>query len=314
MIRPLHPTDMPSYMAFARRACCGEGIERCSEGLSSLRFLDFLGRSLALDTPLQTWVYTRNRAIIGLVSAKARRGAAVWEVDRWVGSDTPDTELALESLLEHLAVAAGEEGVQRIFLRLRADSDLIRVARRAGFHVYCTERIYRSTQREPLPVAAPPPLRLRRSFDYHPLFHHYLRSVPARVRQAEGMTLQEWRWVDGWQPRRQWQLGLPRHQRDYVYENEGRISSWLRLDSRRGSASLSVEPGSASGRLAEHGLLFALSNVPASRPVFVPTRDYQGPVEDVLLDQNFESVGEYALTVRLLAVRVSERLLMPVGV
>lgn len=305
---------MPSYMAFAKRACCGEGFESCSEGLSSLRFLDFLGRSFAFDTPLQTWVYTRDRSIVGLVAVKARRGSAVWEVDRWVGTDSPGTEATLESLLEHLAYVGGEEGIQKIFLRLKAGSPLLAVARRAGFHPYTTERVYRIGPRK-APIASPgAAYRARRAFDHQAIFQHFTRSVPARARQAEGLTLQEWRWLDGWQPRRHWQLNLQRGRRDYVLDDDGRIVSWLRIDARRGSIRPSVEPGLESGQLAGTALLFAMSQLPSYRPVYVPVREYQGAVEDALAEWQPTFAEEYTLTVRQLTVRVGERVMIPVGV
>ncbi len=314
VIRPLHPIDMPSYLAFAKNACYGEGVEGCDEGRVPLRFLDFLGRSLALEAPRQTWVYTQGRSILGMVGVKSRPGTTVWEIERLVGLGSPAADAVLESLLEHLAYMGGEEGVQKIFLRLPVASPLLTVARRAGFYAYTVERLFRLAQRPALLESDLPPLRPRRIHDAHALFTHYSRTVPASVRHAEALTLQEWRGLDGWQPRRHWRFSLSRARRDYVWIEEGTVVAAVHSDGRRRILRLSLDAGRVGPREADGVLTFALSHLPPAGAVYCPVRQYQTAEEGALLRGGFVQVEEYALMVKQLSVRVGDRCLVPVGV
>ena len=314
MIRPLHPIDVPSYLSFAKNACCGEGVEGWEEGQAPMRFLDFLGRSLAWDAPRQTWVYTQGRQILGLVAVKSRPGAAVWEIDRLIGVDSPQADRALASLLEHLACLGGEEGVQKIFLRLPSASSLLPLARRAGFFVYASERLYRASVRPTRVQVEAPPLRGRRGYDHPALFDLYTRSVPLRARQAEALTLQEWRWLDGWQPRRHWRFNLARSRRDYVWVDQGLVVAAVRLERRRHLIGVAIDQAKIGPREADGVLSFALSHMPESAPLLCPVREYQETLEGAVRRFGFEQVGEYALLVKQLAVRVGDRCLVPVGV
>ena len=314
MIRPLHPIDMPSYMDFARRACYSEAAAGCNGSPLSTHFLDVLGRSLALDAPAQTWIYTAGGEILGLMAVKRRRGTAIWEVERLVGRDSPGADSALESLLEHLSCLGGREGVHKIFLRLPLSSPLLPIARRAGFFAYSRETIYRLGNLPTADGLELAPLRMRRSFDHQKLFQHYIRSVPARVRQAEGLTLQEWRWFDGWKPRRRWRFAFPRSRQDFVWERDDEMIAWLQIDRGRRLLQGLLDEMQVSPEEADSVLAFALSRLPASGPVFFPVREYQSMFEGVLKHHRFEYAGEYALLVRLLTVRVGERCLVPVGV
>lgn len=311
MIRPLHPTDMPSYLAFARGACYGEDLELCEPGPTPRSLWSFLWRSLAIDVPNHTWIYTQNRSIRGLVEIRNRRGAAVWEVERLLGLQSADTECILGNLLEHLAAVGGEEGVQKIFLRLPSASPLLPVARRAGFFAYTVERLYRGIGARPEPTDSAP--RPRRGFDHLALFEHYSRTVPLRVRQAEAVTLQEWRWLDGWQPRRQFRLNLPRARRDYVVECDGQVRAWLNVDPARRIARLSLEKPVVGPQQADALLSYALAQLPADGAVYIPVREYQSGLEASVQRLGLPLVGENTLLVKVLTVRVPERRLVPVG-
>jgi len=313
MIRPLHPIDMPSYLAFARNAHHGDGLEDCGDGPLSHRFLDFLGRSLPLDRPRQTWIYTEQHTIVGMVAVRRRRGTAVWEIDRLAGLDSPRAEVALESLLDHLAALGGEEGVQKIFLRLPTASPLLPIARRAGFVVYASERIWRGDPRPRPELDVRVALRPRRGMDHQALFEHYVRAVPARTRQAEGMTLQEWRWLDGWQPRRHWRFDLRRSRQDLVLESAGRVLAWVSVEPLRRVMRLSLDPQLLRGSQVDGILANALLNLPVDGAVSCPAREYQAELEAALSRLGFVPTAERALMVRHLTVRVGDRCLVPVG-
>ncbi|MHB1005169.1 MAG: hypothetical protein ACYC3S_05935 [Chloroflexota bacterium] len=314
MIRPLHPMDMPSYLAFAKRACRGEGVEGQDDSRVSRQFLDFLGRSLAFEAPKQTWVYTEGRSILGMIAVKTRPGAGAWEIDRFLGADCPDADVVLERLLEHLASIGGKEGIQKIFLRLPTSSPLVQVARRAGFFTYTSERAFRADGLALPAGLEPAPFHPRRPFHHQPLFDHYLRSAPVRTRQAEALTLQEWRWLDAWQPRRHWRFNLSRGRRDFVWEEGGRVIGWMRIEARDRLLRATLEPRQGRGDEAERTLAFAASQLTLVGGLFSLARDYQVLWESALLAHGFTLIEEYALMVKQLAVRVGDHCLIPVGV
>lgn len=313
MIRPLHPMDMPSYLALARRACRQEGVDGGRDDRVSRCLLDFLSRSFTLEAPRQTWVYADGRDLRGVVAVKNRPGSPTWEVDRFLGSDSPDSTRVLESLLEHLSSLGGYEGIQKIFLRLDTTSALFPAARRAGFYPYATERAYRSEVRPETFQPGSVPLRPRRGQDHLALFSHYGRITPARTRQAEALTLQEWRWLDGWQPRRHFRFNLARGRHDYVWWEDGEILASVRIDVRNRLVRATLDPRKAHDEHADAILAFSASRMRPG-PTFSLARDYQPLWESVLLRHGFTFVEEYALLVKQLAVRVGEHCLVPVGV
>lgn len=313
MIRPLRPMDMPSYLAFASRAR-GNAIDGGSEPRAARRILDFLGRSLAVEAPKQTWVYADGSRILGVMAIRVRPGSAAWEVERFLGADCPDVDLAFEQLLGHLAGIGGEEGIQKIFLRLPAASNLLPAARRAGFFIYARERMFGADAGRVAPVVAPAPFRPRRHQDHLALFAHYTRVAPVRTRQAEAMTLQEWRWLDGWQPRRHFRFNLTRGRHDYVLWEGEDVRAWMRVEGRSRRLRVTLEPGDFGSSRADAVLAFAVGKMARSGPVYSWARDYESVWEATLDRHGFNYLDEYALLVKQLAVRVGEHCLVPVGV
>jgi hypothetical protein len=309
MIRPLHPTDVPSYMVFASKACAGDGPQACEPGEPAARLLRVLGRSLPLDVPQHTWVYTENRKIRGLVSVRSRRGAAVWQVERLLGLPGEEMDYVLEDLLLHLAAVGAEEGIQKLFLSLPSSSQLLPTARRAGFYSYTVERLYRGSARGDFPLADAP--RPRRGLDNLALFEHYNRAVPLRVRQAEALTLQEWRWLDGWTPGRHWRLSVSRTRQDYLLDRNGRIDAWLQIEPSRHVARVSLEETQVSQQQAGELLAFAIARLPTAGWVYVPARAYEIGLESSLQQLGFAQVGDSTLMVKPLSVRVPDRCLVP---
>ncbi|MCL5108146.1 MAG: hypothetical protein M1401_04670 [Chloroflexi bacterium] len=243
------------------------------------------------------------------MSIRNRRGAAVWQVERLLGLPGHDMDCVLEDLLVHLAAVGADEGIQKVFLNLPSSSPLIPVARRAGFYGYTIERLYRGAGQGSTGSADVP--RVRRGLDNLALFEHYNRAVPLRVRQAEALTLQEWRWLDGWTPRRHWRLSLSRTRQDYLLERGDRVVAWLRVEPARRVARVSLEEAQVSQQQTGDLLAFAIAHLPASGSVYVPAREYETSLESSLLQLGFSQIGESVLTVKPLSVRVLDRCLIP---
>jgi hypothetical protein len=316
MIRALRPTDVWAYVTFCHRVARGQPNGSGGGGLPSFRTIPvlvaFLGRSLALELGRETWVQIDHGRISGLVAAKRRDRADVWDVDQLALLPSADSGRTCVRLLEQLLTAAADEGIQKVFLRLVDDDPAQEWVRQVGFFQYCNEVAY---YRPELPTFARPPnavrLRPRRLADHQALFQMYCSAVPFRVRQAEGMTLHEWRWTDGWavQP-----VGIgvviggPRS--DFVVASSPGFGAWLQVDRRvRRLTVLTDVQGSLD---VADVLRFGMARLGPARPAWCAARDYQPGLANALEDNGFSSVRREGLFARALAARIPELNLVPV--
>ena len=279
---------------------------------------------------LARWQGTR---LTGLVSARTRSGPRAWEVDGLYlpaagspaiagkgtqGDDGGNHKLdqvnadAL-ALLEDLFQAVGERAAERIFLRLPTDSPTIELARRSGFIVVCNETL----------VEGPGPLHLngangvapddlttgglrpRLPSDSYGVFQLYCASVPSRVRQAMGLTFDQWQ--DGREaPAR----GVtPTRQQEWVAEESGRIVGWVRLAGRGKSVGAEVMAHPDHPDLLFRLVDFASCRCPRLRWL---APDYQSPVRDRLVGRGGRQVAEYTMMVKMVAVPALQYGMAPV--
>ncbi len=315
MIRALRPTDILAYLTFCHRVSeqTDSGVER---PLSvSFRMMptvaSFLGRSLALELGRETWVQIDHGRISGLVAAKRREGADVWDVDELAFLRSADTGRTAVRLLEQLLTAAADDGVHKVFLRLLGEDPAEEWVRQVGFFQYCSEVSY---HRAELPTfsrsASLVRMRRRRPADHQSLFQLYCASVPFRVRQAEGMTLHEWRWTDGWAVR---SVGLAaflgRSRVDFVLDGPSRLAAWLQVDHKNRKLTLLTDPQQESdiGEI----IRFGMTRLGAGGPARCQARDYQIAVARALEDAGFAAIQSESLFARALAARVPEFKLVP---
>ncbi|MCL4367755.1 MAG: hypothetical protein M1337_01055 [Actinobacteria bacterium] len=307
MIRALRPTDVFTYLSFRNRALWNEALNRPGDKPAPSSLRAFLGRSLALDPRCQTWIKIGGGRIRGLVSVKARLGTDIWDIEHIVALPE-EPEITFQNLLRHVSIAASEEGIQKVFLRTLLEDPLTSAAKLAGFFQYAVERIYYL----PHPYTTDPTLvlRQRKGSDHHAIFHLYCSVVPQVVRQVEGITLQEWRWTEGWGfSRMGWRMTLPNRRRDFVLETDDDLGAWLQVRPRSRSIFLLAKPGLAEQ--APDVLRFGMAQMPGVGPVFCPVRQYQTFIEPALEAEGFHLVGEHALFAKSLTVRVPERKLVP---
>lgn len=306
-VRSLGPQDLLSYAAFCRANPDGQGVVSETGGPPVLR--DLLSR---IQPQRQVLVARQGGRIVGLVSAGAGPGLDTWAVERLLCLPGALAEETRRGLLRALCDLAADEGIQKIFLRAVADSPLVESAVLVGFARYTTEELYRLAAVPRLHAAAPPGLRPRRGRDHLALFRLYCAAVPGTVRQAEGMTLQEWRWAEGWGLRQH--LGpLPLNttrRRDFVLVANDTLSAWLGIERARRRIMIMTHPDAAPplGAL----LRFALTRLPPGRDASCVVRDYQSALGPTLEFLGFRPVARHALLVRTLAVRVREPKLVPV--
>lgn len=106
---------------------------------------------------------------------------------------TPRALLQCNDLLEYCSNYASKKGAERLFLRVSQESQLRLVARRSGFLDGFTEDMYQMGK-----SATPSSLSNRRYLrsltrsDHYKLFKLYNQTVPASVRFAVGLTLEQW--------------------------------------------------------------------------------------------------------------------------
>lgn len=312
MIRALRPTDVLSYLAFRNQSPANEALVQVG-GRAIAPALSALPRGSQLLEPTGArWVAIERGQIAGLVAARSRFGADTWDVDQLLISpriDSPDR--VYSRLLDHLCARAVEEGVQKVLLRLNEDSEAVVAAGQASFFRYTTEDVYvYSYSGQPPAHVAIDGLRPRRPIDHQPLFQLYTAAVPAYVRQVEGLTLQEWRWTDGWSSRRMsWRPGGG-DRRDFVVWGGDSLTGWLRLGSRSRSIAL-LDDGREPG-LAPEAISFGLAHLGQGAPASVTVRDYQAGLTPWLAERGFRLVARHVLLARALAIRVPELKLVPV--
>ncbi len=307
-IRALRPTHLVALRAFDSRATLTEltapSWPRVEDGDGSLPLWSLLSHSMAHPTGLRrAWVHVDADGIDGLVIARVRCGGLVWDVRHlWVDG-------AREGVAQELLVRVCEEavgrGARRVFLETAIDADERAIARRAGFEQYTESSLH------VLPVGRLPTVpprggaraRLRR--DEFPLFQLYTAAVPAPVRAAEALTLEEW--VALHKGTKRWAPGLLTNRQQQVWEHEEALIAWLELayGAKSQHAEWLVHPAHETDcdGLVAHAVQLASPK----QPLYATTRVYQQSLAAALARMGFEVVAQRAVFVRQLAVRLPER-------
>lgn len=302
MIRSFMPLDVVD-LVFARKALSNkaktkDGVGRKDATLSNLA--NIIGDWFNPQLRSSVWVYTEGFTIRGLVSVRDRHGPRSWEIDRLqVGEQDRNSCLRL---LEYLSVVGGELEVDRIFLRLPADSPLLRVAQETGFLQYSTEHLYwrgSSDSHAPGTEAAPASAaRRKRVDDEYRLFELYLRCIPAYVRRVEGMTFKEW------QSNRNRSVG-----QEWVFEKDGSLVGWAALNSTRSLGQLDMIV--AARDEMENMVNYGLTHLSGCSQMYCLAPDFEVTLLRLLEDRGFSRISTYSALAKDLVVRVVEPYAMP---
>lgn len=270
--------------------------------------------------------------LAGLVSARARPGGRAWGIDglylpaecRPSGNGRGPTEEPPDcrhhdfsaaatgslALLEELCLAVGQRSAERVFLRLAAGSPALSLARRSGFVAGCNETLLAGPGRRAgcgagptHPLAEDSPeydrpgagFRPRRPADDYGLFQLFCASTPVRVRQALGLTFDQWRDARELDCRR----GATWRRQEWVAEHSGRLVGWVQLTARGRTAEAEVMAHPDYPELLFRLVDFALARAPRLRWL-VP--DYREAVSDRLRRHGFRETAQYIMLVKLVAV------------
>lgn len=227
-----------------------------------------------------------------------------------------ESDTAALELLEQLIAAIGWRSGERIFLRLAAHCPALPLARRSGFYPCFNETLLAgyggivanssagkgnsaaaAVNGHPAGNNVAPgggDLRPRRPADDYALFQLFCASTPVAVRDALGLTFDQWQ--DAREPL--FRPGRGGRAQEWVSEQQGRIIGWLGLASRRRAAeAMAMANPDYPERLA--GLLAAALSRPGGQRWLVP--EYRAAIADRLIGQGFREQAQYTMLVKLAA-------------
>ena len=232
-----------------------------------------------------------------------------------VSAPISEGDAAALELLEQLIAAIGWRSGERIFLRLPAGSPALPLARRSGFYPCFNETLLEgyggglnlnpgngvpASQADlghPAGDGSGPGggLRPRTTQDEYALFQLFCASTPAAVRDALGLTFDQWQ--DAREPLFSAKNGG--RGQEWVAEHKDRIVGWLAMAShRRAREATAMAHSDYPERLA--GLLDTALARPGGQRWLVP--EYRAAVAERLLRQGFQARAEYTMLVKLAAV------------
>ena len=224
MIRGLRFTDVPLQLLPGGLA--GEDLAITHDAIASGRHrlnpLEIARWSVAPAGHERHLAATRHGRLEALAILRPRRGPRAWEVAHLFAAH--DGRQAVVDLLERAVGYVASQRGERLFVRVLEQSPMQRNAENAGFRAAYVEEVYSlahpmagnlhnvgMNMRPPLPV------------DGIGIFRLYNAALPATARAAFGLTL------DQWQDAAEGGSGSAR---EYVWEHEGSVRGWVRLDQR----------------------------------------------------------------------------------
>jgi hypothetical protein len=302
MIRSFMPFDIVDLLV-AGRALSNKAKTRDGVGRKDARFSDLANIVGDWFNPRLrpcVWVYANGLTLRGLASVRDRRGPHAWEINRLLVADQ-DRDCCLK-LLEHVGSAGGRLEIGRIYLRLPADSPLLKAAQETGFLPYSTEHVYlrESTDgagtKSGVPQALSP--RRKKADDEYRLYGLYHTCVPPHVRRAEGMTYKEWQSNRDRSPGQEW-----------VFEKGGDLVAWVATDANRHCGQIDIL--AATRDEMQSAVEYGLNSVSGCQQVCCLVPDFDGALLGLLEDRGFSRVMTYTVLSKELLVRVVEPLAMP---
>jgi hypothetical protein len=313
-IRPLRPSDLLllSSLWATGRPLFGPSYRNEAQTWERLGLeeggLRLLGSTLKQWLPLaecrHTWIAVRGLRACALASVRRRCSPSAWELEHLIVSrgDEPAGLAFLQQLNEEL----GRAGVEKLFLRVKADSPLLRTVREAGFFPYLKESLLAIDR---APQGLEPgrlSLRQRTPADSFPLFQLYNAAVPAAVRRNEAATMRQW--VDTQENG---------HCQQLVALGKEGLTAWLRISRSHRAGRFSLLTQRREDVPLDYLLAAALDYLTGRQPILCLVAEYQKAVARRLEELGFRAVGEYVVLVNRLvrpveeAVPVAERVSQP---
>jgi hypothetical protein len=304
MIRAIYRTDVLSFLFPTPLEHHNEAVSREVPGRG-----DFFSPEIFLEHWLpgkgrrRTWVTDEDGRINSLISVKSNKASRIWYVDYLQVSD----ETNCYALLEYVSTAAAKRGVRKVFVNLTANSDLVDVAKRAGFSSYNNYYIYKYGSRAvSRPVQAPERYAIRALSKEEELsvYDLYNSVSPPAVRSAEGLTFQEWQDKSECCSRFD-------HRTEYLVYREGVLEGCLRVSSSGRTGCFELVFRQIEGEGLEWMINYALNCLGGKTPVFSVVSVAQWQMRGMLENFQFEQVAKLEAMFKENVVRVEEPRFMP---
>jgi len=195
-------------------------------------------------------------------------------------------------LLESLAKAAGELGLQQLVAEVAEEGPELTALHRAGFAIFVRQDILRLEGQPAIKLPSGVLLRPCVEADTWSIQQLYLNTVPRLAQQAEMLP----------------QVRRSGSTRSYVLEEGGEAAAYLEI--RRGPAgawfNVVIHPQveRCAGQVISHGLY--LLGTHWSSPVYCCVRRYQEWLQEPLQSLGFKPFGSTAVMVKRLVVPATE--------
>ena len=212
----------------------------------------------------------------------------VWPDQRWVMSAVGGAGVDLsqgrtaEALVAHSVVAAGSQGVKRVYGRVDERHPLADTFRAVGFGAYAAETVYRA-EGLTAPISTPR-LRAQEQTDTWAIHQLYNAAVPRPVQHAEAFTSH--RWDVAQRPGRMPKNG---HMSGWLIEEGHHVVGYVRVASREGTHVLELVYHPERREVIDDLLDGALAHIVQHQPrrVFCAVRSYQAEAVDALSRRGF---------------------------
>ena len=297
MIRASRPTDVVRYGVFGGPAPGNRAYPLSAVGAdatSAMSKRDVMAAAASLRSKgTHSLTLSHGRYVPAIVAARPKSTRRCWDVTHLL-VDSPDGA-ACADVFGILFREISHQGGERIFLRLREDDSLVRLAASCGFTKYSDETLFAGPKGAlaDTPTTGISPVR---QVDEHDLFRLYNASTPSRARLALGMTVDQWRAAR--------ELAIWRS-REYMYRQDDAARGWVQVTrrGRSGVVALMSHPGAddcISG-LVTH----AMSRTWGVKNWYCIVRDYQGRFETLMRQRGFQEFARYVTMARAITSPVT---------
>ena len=297
MIRATRPADVVRYGVFGgpvpgNRAYPLAAIGTDSTVAMSKRDLMATVASLrSKDTYSLT--LSHDRYVPAIVAARPRATVRCWEVSHLL-VDSPDGA-ACADVFGILFREVSQRGGERIFLRIREDDPLVRLASSCGFTKYGEETLLTGPKAR-FPRESTQGIRPVKQIDEHDLFRLYNASTPSRARLSLGMTVDQWRAARepvGWRSR------------EYIYRQDDTTRGWVQITRRGRSAILTLMSHPSAADSIPALVTHAMSRSWGVKNWYVLVGDHQGRLGSLMRQRGFQEAARYVTMSRAITSPVT---------
>jgi hypothetical protein len=313
LVRRLRPIDVVALASFQRR---GGGTEisahnwpRVEPESGRVPLVELLSNAVAHRPGGQrTWVAEQDGRLMGLAISRSRAGGLVWDVANLQASEDP---VAAE-LLDQVVGCAASRGVRRVFLEAPAGGRALDVARRAAFDRYTSDELFVVVPGGKFERTDTFEARPRLRADEQGLFQLYTAAVPAPVRAAEALTLDEWAAL--YPGGKRWRPSFTGSRQQFVWELGTSLVGWLEITFGQRSQHMEILIHPRYEEAADRLVRYALLQMSPKAPIYITVREYQSLLASAVQRIGFRLAAEHDVFVKLLAERVREPRLVTANV